>query len=891
MRFRTHLAFLVASLTLPPLAVGGGLLLHEAQERRQAELRGLATQAQGLAAAVDREIAGMLKAAEAVALAVAPEDLAKPERVRARFQAVLARNPGWFNMVLVRPDASQALNTLVPPGAALPEGPAALIGREPGATVPAVSDPFTGRVAHVPLITVRAVIPGSGEPGWAVGIGVAAHQFESTITAVLPAGALAAIVGRNGRFVAHTSTPQGDRTAAPARAEIARVAGSGAPGAAAVVETRRVTGQPVDAALHRMSVAPWTAAVSLPREVIDAVVWRAVRSILCFGLLALAVALGAATILGRRLGQRVTALAGAAEATGRGETLVVPHGVAELDDVAAALSRAAAEVRGREAELRRFGEDRLRLAHQIARIGTFDLRLSEPAAVVTPEYAAISGLPDGTATDTHAAALARIHPDDRARHADTVRAALEGSATGWETEFRIIRPSDGAVRRLACRAEIRRGPEGQAERLVGVVRDVTTERAAAEELRRLNAELEARVREEVAARQVAQTRAAHAERMQALGQLAGGIAHDFNNVLQAVQGAAALMERRPGDTAGVLRLARMILDASGRGVTVTRRLLSFARRDELRAEPVEVAPLLAGLCEVLSHTLGAEIACLHDVAPGTPSLLADKGQLETVLVNLASNARDAMPRGGTLTMAAAEVALDGTAGSMALAPGRYVRITVADTGTGMDPATVARLGEPFFTTKPQGAGTGLGLSMAKGFAEQSGGALAVESSRGRGTTVSLWLPCAPLAATAVPAGAGPAAAAADSGAATRRVLVVDDEPIVREVLADLLEEAGYAVLAAAGGAEALRRLDEGEAVDVLITDLSMPEIGGVALIEAAQARRPSLPAVLLTGYAGDGASIAVSGALSGAYSLLRKPVEGAQLIERIEALMAARTMA
>jgi PAS domain S-box-containing protein len=892
MRFRTHLGLLVASLTLPALLLGSGLLLHEAQERRQAELRGLENQAQGLAAAVDREIAGMLKAAEAVALAVGPEDLAEPERLRARFAAMLARNPTWSNMVLIRPDASQALNTLVPRGAALPEGPAALVSRDARVPVSAVSGPFTGRVAGVPLITVRAVIPGSGQLGWAVGIGIGAKQFESAIAAVLPAGTLAAIVGSNGRFVAHTSTPQGDRTAAPAPPEIARVAGSAAPGAVAVLETRRVTGQPVDAALHRMSVAPWTAVVSLPREVIDAAVWRAVRRIACFGALALALALGAAVVLGRRLGQRVTALAGAAEATGRGEALAVPRGVTELDEVAAALSRAAEEVRKREAELRRLGEDRLRLAHQIAGIGTFDLRLSEPAAVVTPEYAALSGLPEGTTTDTHAAALARIHPDDRERHAETVRAVLEGQACGYETEFRIIRPSDGAVRRLACRAEIRRDPAGKTERLVGVVRDVTRERAAAEELRCLNAELEARVREEVAARQVAQTRAAHAERMQALGQLAGGIAHDFNNVLQAVQGAAALMERRPRDTAGVLRLARMILDASGRGVTVTRRLLSFARRDELRAEPVEIAPLLAGLCEVLSHTLGAEVVCLHDVAPGTPALLADKGQLETVLVNLASNARDAMPEGGTLTMAAAEAEPDGHAGSPALAAGRYVRITVTDTGLGMDAATVARLGEPFFTTKPQGAGTGLGLSMAKGFAEQSGGALAVESRRGRGTAVSLWLPCAPLGAATAPARAGHLTTAADHGTASpRRVLVVDDEPVVREVLADLLEEAGYAVLAAAGGAEALRRLDQGEAVDILITDLSMPDMGGVALIEAAQARRPSLPAVLLTGYAGDGASIAVSGALSGTYSLLRKPVDGAQLIERIEALMAARTLA
>ncbi|MFT8243220.1 ATP-binding protein [Roseomonas sp. BN140053] len=888
MRFRTYLALLVASLTIPPLMVGSGLLIQQAQERWHAELRNLENQAQALAAAVDLEVAGTLKATEAIALAIAPEDLADPERLRSRFQALLARNPSWLNLVLVRPDATQALNTLVPPGGALPEGPAPLVSRESGAVVPTVSDPFPGRIAKVPLVTVRAPIPESGAPGWAVGIGIRAQQFQSTIEAVLPPGALGAVVSKTGSFVAHTPVPEGDRTAAVAPPEVTRIAQAAPPGSNAMVAVARVTGQPMDAALRRLSVAPWTAVVSLPREAIGIEAWRAVRRAAWLGLLALTAALGAAVLLGRRLGLRITALARAAEATGRGETLAVPHGVAEVDGVAAALSRAAAEVRAREAELRRLGKDRLRLAHQVARIGSFDLQVDDPVAVVTPEYAIISGLPEGVTTDTHEAALARIHPDDRAGHMATVRAALEAGGSGYETEFRIIRPSDGAVRLLACRAEVWRDPDGRARRLVGVVRDVTEERAAAEKLRRLNAELEARVQEEVAARQAAQTRAAHAERMQALGQLAGGIAHDFNNVLQAVQGAAALIERRPGDVAGILRLARMILDASGRGGTVTRRLLSFARRDELRAEPVAVEPLLSGLSEVLSHTLGAAIACHHAVAPGTRPLLADKGQLETVLVNLASNARDAMPDGGTLTMAAEEVVLDGASGPVRLEPGRYVRISVSDTGTGMDAATIARAGEPFFTTKPQGAGTGLGLSMAKGFAEQSGGALVVESQRGRGTVVSLWLPLAPQAAAGSPGGPADGRGAADDGAVRRRVLVVDDEPTVREVLAGLLEDAGYATLLAPGGQEALDLLDAGEAVDILVTDLSMPGMGGLALIDAAQARRPSLPAVLLTGYAGDGASMAISGALSGSYSLLRKPIEGVQLIERIEALMAAR---
>ena len=887
MRFRSHLVLLVVAALLPVIAVAGMLVLRGAQERRAIELQALTGHAQALAAAVDREIAGTLKAVEAVALAITPDDLAAPERLRPRFEVLLARNPAWLNIAVLRPDLSHALNTLVAPGGDLPDGASVRYGGAVGGAPPAVSDPLVGSVSGLPIVAVLAEIPASGAAPWRVGAGIRTHHFESVIAETLPPGLFSAVVGTNGRFVAHTSTPQGDRTLAPAPEAVARFAGAADPGATAIVETRRVTGEPVDAALHRLAAAPWTAAVSRPRGALEAAVWRSVRDLVLWSGVAVALALLGALLLGRQLGRRVTALARAAAATGRGEVLAVPGGVAEVDAVAAALARAAAEVRAREVEVRRSGEDRLRLAHQIAGLGSFDLRIGDVEAAVTPEYAAISGLPPGTLTDTTEAALDRVHPDDRTGVAGLLGAALDGRRDGYETEFRVVRPSDGAQRVLACRAELRRDAAGRPARLIGVVRDVTEERAAAEALRRLNAGLEARVREEVAARQAAQARAAQAERVQALGQLAGGIAHDFNNVLQAVQGGAALIERRPNDAAGVRRLARMMLEATGRGVTVTRRLLAFARRDELRAEPVEPAPLLTGLCEVLAHTLGAEIACRHEVAPGTPPLLADKGQLETVLVNLASNARDAMAGGGTLSLSAAEVLVEADAGLAAgLAPGRYVRISVADTGKGMDTATLARLGEPFFTTKPKGKGTGLGISMAKGFAEQSGGALTVESMLGQGTAVSLWLPRASVSAG--PDEDGSATGAMDDAPApsARRVLLVDDEPIVREMVARELEARGYAVLPASGAEEALALLAKGEAVDVLVTDLSMPGMGGVALIEAAQERRPGLSAVLLTGYAGDGAALAVSGALSGTYSLLRKPVSGAQLAERIEALLA-----
>jgi CheY-like chemotaxis protein len=373
--------------------------------------------------------------------------------------------------------------------------------------------------------------------------------------------------------------------------------------------------------------------------------------------------------------------------------------------------------------------------------------------------------------------------------------------------------------------------------------------------------------------------------MHALGQIAGGIAHDFNNVLQAVSGGAALIERRPDDVERVLRNARMVLDAARRGAAITSRLLAFSRRGDLRAENVDVAALLADMAEVLTHTLGGLVVCKVDVPAGIPPLLADRGQLETVLVNLATNARDAMPLGGTLTLAAGSDAVAaGSPHPAGLAPGHYVRITVGDTGSGMDHAVLARVTEPFFTTKEPGKGTGLGLAMAKGFAEQSGGSLSIDSVVGRGTRVSLWLPRAAEVATSASEATGATAPAADKP----HVLLVDDDAIVREVLALSLEDAGHVVLLADSGATALGRLAAGERVDIIVSDLTMPGMDGLALIRAAQERRPGLPAVLLTGYAGDGATLAVGGAISGAFSLLRKPVTGVQLADRINALLASR---
>ena len=373
--------------------------------------------------------------------------------------------------------------------------------------------------------------------------------------------------------------------------------------------------------------------------------------------------------------------------------------------------------------------------------------------------------------------------------------------------------------------------------------------------------------------------------MEALGQLAGGVAHDINNVLQAVLGGARLIGKRSDDP-DMRHLAQRVGEAAERGGAVTRRLLAFARRDNLQAESLPVQPLLEGLRDVLAHTLGASVHVRLTIEANMPPLLADRAQLETVMVNLVVNARDAMqPLGGRLDIAAAGEVVPAE-GAMGLRPGGYVRLSVGDTGCGMDAETLRRATEPFFTTKAKGHGTGLGLAMVQGFCEQSGGMLDISSLPGQGTRVSLWLPQAQALSPAQPdlAARGPASARAC------RLMLVDDEPEVLAILAEGLRERGHVVVEAGGGLQALGALAADPAIELLVTDLSMPGIDGLTLIREAWRLRPGLPALLLTGFLAQAEDMMESAAKSGPIALLRKPLPPEVLNDRISALMASQNL-
>jgi PAS domain S-box-containing protein len=360
---------------------------------------------------------------------------------------------------------------------------------------------------------------------------------------------------------------------------------------------------------------------------------------------------------------------------------------------------------------------------------------------------------------------------------------------------------------------------------------------------------------DITARNRAEAALRQAQKMEALGGLTSGVAHDFNNLLMIVLGSLQLLERRlPTGDARAARLLDAALQGARRGQALTTRLLAFARLQELAPLPIDPRQLLVNLRPMLTQLLGPGIAIEEDLPTDLWTLRADPNQLELALLNLAANARDAMPQGGRLVLAARNAAM-ATARSVfvdfgnqsALPVGDYVVLTIRDTGSGMDEAALARAADPFFTTKGPGKGTGLGLSMVHGFAEQSGGALKLSSRPGAGTAAELWLP-----RTTEPAAPDAVLAPGDGPPAGRslRILLVDDDPLVLAGTLAMLEELGHdAVHIAASGAEALAVLDRDGGFDLLLTDHMMPGLSGMQLAARARALHPDLPVLLASGFA------------------------------------------
>jgi len=472
-----------------------------------------------------------------------------------------------------------------------------------------------------------------------------------------------------------------------------------------------------------------------------------------------------------------------------------------------------------------------------------------------------------------------IHSSDREDLQPAWNSALRNGHS-FDVDARMRR-ADGCYRWFNLRAIPVRSSAGKIARWFGTATDITEHIEARDSLRRSNEELEARVAQRTREREVVLGQLHESQKMEIIGQLTGGVAHDFNNLLAVILGSLALLKKTFPNDPRTSRLLEGALQAGERGATLTKRLLAFARRQELKLEAVEVQKLIPDMMDFLRQSIGPSVSIMVDIRPDVQPIKIDANQLELAIMNLAVNARDAMPNGGTLTIACRNETADfSSKPPSALPPGEYVRLSVVDTGEGMSEATRAKAMEPFFTTKGVGKGTGLGLSMVQGLTAQSGGAIDISSQLGKGTAVTLWLPRArhedrvyvPSEQTA------PSAEMANKGL---RILLVDDDPLVSMNTTELLMDLGHSVVEAPSASRALEMLESTDEFGVVITDYAMPNMNGLDLAIEIRRIKPDLPIVLATGYADLPPDAAPE------FPRLGKPYTQQQLAEAVETALNA----
>jgi PAS domain S-box-containing protein len=469
--------------------------------------------------------------------------------------------------------------------------------------------------------------------------------------------------------------------------------------------------------------------------------------------------------------------------------------------------------------------------------------------------------------------LKATHSDDRLGLESAWMLSLS-SGSVFDADARLCK-ADGTHRWFKLRAIPVRATEGRITRWFGTATEITELVEAQDTLRRSNDELEGLVAERTRERETVLKQLHEAQKMESIGQLTGGVAHDFNNLLAVILGSLSLLKKSLPDDPRTSRLLDGAIQGAERGATLTKRLLAFARRQELKLEAVEIQGLISDLLDFLRQSVGPNISIAVDIAADVHPVKIDANQFELALMNLAVNARDAMPKGGTLTLTCSDETITAQSESPKDLPcGDYVRIGVADTGVGMSETTRAKATEPFFTTKGIGKGTGLGLSMVHGLMAQSGGSMEITSKQGSGTVVNLWLPRArheDVRAAEPVVGTLPQGRSRGS-----RILLVDDDSLVSMNTAYMLMDLGHSVMEAPSGAHALRVLETDSQFDVVITDYAMPGMTGLDLANKIREVRPHLPIIIATGYA----ELPVHATLG--FPRLNKPYSQEQLEEALQ---------
>jgi two-component system, cell cycle sensor histidine kinase and response regulator CckA len=497
----------------------------------------------------------------------------------------------------------------------------------------------------------------------------------------------------------------------------------------------------------------------------------------------------------------------------------------------------------------------LEKAQEIGHIGSWVAELDGSDRLGwSTESHRIFGVALGKFEGSSAAFFAFVHPDDRAAvHAASDKAVADGQP--YDFEHRVVRP-DGSVRWVHEKAAIVRDPQGRPLRMVGTVQDITERRQLEDQLRQ-------------------------SQKMEAIGRLAGGIAHDLNNALTAIAGYAELALGEVASDHAARADVEEIRRAAERAGSVTRQLLAFSRKQLLEPRVFDLNETIAGICRLLSRLLGTDIEVKAELALEPLHVLGDPGQVEQAVLNLAVNARDAMPSGGRLLLATTRETIDNAfARSHPPMPaGQFIVLRVSDSGHGMARETLARIFEPFFTTKDIGKGTGLGLSMVYGTMKQIGGFIFVDSELNHGTTFRLYFPAA--AAPARDPAAAPVTRSERHGHET--LLIAEDEPSVRSLVASSLRRDGYRLLIAASAEEALTTAQAHDGpIDLLLTDAMMPGKSGVELASLMRTQRPGIPVILMSGYTEETLNVPSS---KEPIELLQKPFSPRELRRRIREVL------
>lgn len=539
----------------------------------------------------------------------------------------------------------------------------------------------------------------------------------------------------------------------------------------------------------------------------------------------------------------------------RGEVLYIIHQTEDVTDQVLAEQHSRTHLK--------LADERFRAALLASEAGIFDWYIDEHSFYCDSALQQLFGLPDVLTSEPVERFLDHVHVADRG----IVRAALAECVHGKDfvVEFRLKR--DAGRQWLLSKGKVFRDAAGNPSYVTGTCADITARKQAEKALSDLNETLEARVAAEVAERSRVEDTLHQAQKMEAVGQLTGGIAHDFNNLLTGVIGSLELMQRRrrSGDETNDERYITAAVTSAQRAAALTQRLLAFSRRQTLDLKPLEVNPLVASLEDLLHRTTREDITITTHLAAGLALVRMDANQLESAVINLAINARDAMPDGGTITITTAAVHLTPEEGAaMDLAEGDYVTLTVADTGVGMTPEVLAKVFEPFYTTKPIGQGTGLGLSMVYGYMRQANGGVRILSQPGKGTQVQLYMPCLGGDLDILPSEESRSAPLGVGEV----VLVVEDEAVVRSLIVEVLGELGYQTLEAGNAQEAMPFLENPQRIDLMISDVGLPGMNGRQLADLAQANRPELKVLLATGYA-EGSN--VEGYLAANMEIITKP--------------------